>query len=325
MHTDGAESGRLVHGKLRALGPDEPRRCDGHRPIGVHRCASVVPGFLLASSHAARRRSRPRLQRASKSPCTRTVHPRPVPAASSNAKTPCTNSRVARTGSAVMPGGLAVQAKAHAPIRPTPGAASAAARNDRVGGRLERGKQEICNHRCTPMHTDGAESGRLVHGKLRALGPDEPCRCDGHRPIVVHRCASVVPGFLLASSHAARRRSRPRPQRASKSPCTRTVHPRPVPAASSNAKTPCTNSCVARTGSAVMLAGLAVQAKAHAPIRPTPGAAGAAAGKRPMRDPQQEPLAPIQPAVAARQGRQRRARPHAPEHSPDPRRPPSRR
>jgi hypothetical protein len=60
-------------------------------------------------------------------------------------------------------------------------------------------KQEIWNHRCTQMHTDGPESGWLVHGRNPTTKPGQPCRCGGHCPIGVHRCASVVPDFLLAS------------------------------------------------------------------------------------------------------------------------------
>ena len=120
MHTDGPESGGFVHSRNPTTELAQPCRCGGRCPIGVHRCASVVPNFWLASSRAAPRRRSPRSQRASKSPCTRTVHPRPVSAASSGGKTPCTNSRVAWVRGAVMPAGLAAQAKAHAPILSTP-------------------------------------------------------------------------------------------------------------------------------------------------------------------------------------------------------------
>jgi hypothetical protein len=54
------------------------------------------------------------------------------------------------------------------------------------------------------MDTDGPESGRFVHRRNPTTEHAQPCRCDGRCPIGVHRCASVVPNFLLASSHATR-------------------------------------------------------------------------------------------------------------------------
>jgi hypothetical protein len=70
---------------------------------------------------------------------------------------------------------------------------------------MRRSKQEIWNHRCTPMHTDGPESGRLVHGNHRPTGPDEQCRCGVYCPIRVHPCASVVEfaGLLRRAPHPA--------------------------------------------------------------------------------------------------------------------------
>lgn len=64
-------------------------------------------------------------------------------------------------------------------------------------------KQEVFNHRCTPMHADGPESGMCVHSKIRPTGHDEPRRCGGPCPIRVHPSASVVENFLLAPPHAA--------------------------------------------------------------------------------------------------------------------------
>ena len=65
-------------------------------------------------------------------------------------------------------------------------------------GRVWQARQQaIRNHRCTPMHTDGPEPGRVVHSRSPTTEPGKPCRCGGHCPIRVHRCASVVPDFLL--------------------------------------------------------------------------------------------------------------------------------
>ena len=54
------------------------------------------------------------------------------------------------------------------------------------------GEASKCNHRCTPMNTDGPEAGMVVHGRDRAPGPGEPRRCGGPCPIGVYRCASAV-------------------------------------------------------------------------------------------------------------------------------------
>jgi hypothetical protein len=57
MHTDAhrwSESGTAIHGDRRKTNPGERRRSGGPCPIGVHRCASVVPNFCLVA-----RRSRP--------------------------------------------------------------------------------------------------------------------------------------------------------------------------------------------------------------------------------------------------------------------------
>jgi len=58
-------------------------------------------------------------------------------------------------------------------------------------------KQEIWNHGCTQMHTDGTvptASARLPGFGCRDPAVNEPA---GLRPIRVHLCASVVPNFLL--------------------------------------------------------------------------------------------------------------------------------
>jgi hypothetical protein len=54
------------------------------------------------------------------------------------------------------------------------------------------GEASKCNHRCTPMNTDGPEAVMVVHGRDRAPGPGEPRRCGGPCPIGVYRCASAV-------------------------------------------------------------------------------------------------------------------------------------
>ncbi len=58
-------------------------------------------------------------------------------------------------------------------------------------------KQEIWNHRCTQMHTDGTvrtASARLLKVGCRVPAVNEPA---GLRPIGVHLRACVVPNFLL--------------------------------------------------------------------------------------------------------------------------------
>jgi len=79
---------------------------------------------------------------------------------------------------------------------------------DPCGGVRQATMQAICNHRCTPMHTDWPESGRFVHGRNPATELVQSCQYGGHCPIGVHLCASVVPNSLLASSRATRSRSR---------------------------------------------------------------------------------------------------------------------
>ena len=73
------------------------------------------------------------------------------------------------------------------------------------------------------MHTDGPEPGGFVHSRNPTTELEQPCRCDGHRPIRVHPRASAVPNFLLAFSRAAHPAARvPDHTAQASSPCTST-------------------------------------------------------------------------------------------------------
>jgi hypothetical protein len=48
------------------------------------------------------------------------------------------------------------------------------------------------NHRCTPMHADGSESGTTVHGGYRTTNPGKPRLSSGPRPISVHRWFQIL-------------------------------------------------------------------------------------------------------------------------------------
>jgi hypothetical protein len=99
MNADGPEAGMVVHGRDRAPGPGEPRRCSGPCPIGVHRCASVVAISCLL----------PRVP----DPAARTAGRR------AHARTPCTctdcrqpSHRRSRGAAGIAPG----EAEPHAPV-----------------------------------------------------------------------------------------------------------------------------------------------------------------------------------------------------------------
>ena len=86
------------------------------------------------------------------------------------------------------------------------------------------------NHRCTPMHTDGLESGMLVQSQTQPAARGEQRGRVGPDSISVHPCASVVPFACLCC-----RVPQPAPRAfgsrcAAKTPCTCSV-PRPEPPA----------------------------------------------------------------------------------------------
>ena len=92
MHTDAhrwSESGMAIHGDHRKTNPGERRRSGGPCPIGVHRCASVVPNSCLV----ARRSRLPEglVITTSRTPCTNSA-PRPAARRRPNGRTPCTRS-----------------------------------------------------------------------------------------------------------------------------------------------------------------------------------------------------------------------------------------
>ena len=158
-----------------------------------------------------------------------------------------------RHGAAMAGSGRRTRHRRSAPVGPTPvglshhgkepmhqnrtarwAAEQLAGRITTAGGAAQKrqaGQARQWNHRCTPMHTDGPESGMLVRSQTQPAVPGEQGRRVGPAPSVCI-CVHLWFHFLAALPRAAPCPKRSRIALRGKTPCTCAVA-RPAPPAAS--------------------------------------------------------------------------------------------